>query len=116
MLGRLGNRWTVLVVVALMERPMRFNELRREVLGISQQMLTRTLKGLERDGLVCREVRATVPPQVEYRLSPLGRSLAKPLLELTSWIVDHLTEIRSHERAYDDAEDAGRRTGSMVRA
>lgn len=90
---------------------MRFNEIKREVLGISQQMLTRTLKALERDGLVCRQVRATVPPQVEYRLSPLGHSLAKPLLGLTSWIVDHLSEIREHEAAFDRAEDLGLRAG-----
>jgi len=71
-LGRMGDKWTVLTIAMLAERPRRFNELKRLIGGISQQMLTRTLKALERDGMVTRKVHPTVPPQVEYGMTRLG--------------------------------------------
>jgi len=92
-LRRVGDKWSVLVVVLLGRRPYRFNELHRAIATISQRMLTRTLRGLETDGLVHREVFPTTPPSVEYRLTPLGRSLLVPLSALADWVVEHRTEI-----------------------
>ncbi|HEY3870428.1 MAG TPA: helix-turn-helix domain-containing protein [Actinocrinis sp.] len=92
-LRRVGDKWTVLVVVLLGQRPYRFNELHRAIRGISQRMLTRTLRGLEEDGLVHREVFATVPPSVEYRLTELGQSLLGPLSAVADWAVQHREQI-----------------------
>ncbi|WP_017584813.1 winged helix-turn-helix transcriptional regulator [Nocardiopsis ganjiahuensis] len=88
-LRRVGDKWTVLVVVLLGQRPHRFNELHRGIEAISQRMLTRTLRGLENDGLVHREVFPTVPPSVEYSLTPMGRTLLEPLSALAAWAVEH---------------------------
>lgn len=101
LLGRVGDKWTVLVVKTLVEESCRFNVLKRRVGGISQQMLTRTLKQLERDGMVARTVRPTVPPQVEYALTGLGRSLAVPVLALAAWSFDHLPQIHANRANYD---------------
>lgn len=79
LLARVGDKWTVLVVGTLCSGPMRFNEIRRAVDGISQRMLTLTLRGLERDGLVTRTVFPTIPPRVDYELTELGRTLKEPL-------------------------------------
>jgi DNA-binding HxlR family transcriptional regulator len=84
-LSRVGDKWSVLIVVLLNCGPMRFNALRRSVEGISQRMLTLTLRGLERDGIVTRTVEPTTPPSVEYALTPLGRSLLKPIEALAAW-------------------------------
>jgi len=92
-LRRVGDKWSVLVVVLLGKRPYRFNELHRGIATISQRMLTRTLRGLETDGLVHREVLPTNPPSVEYRLTPLGQSLLVPLSALADWAVENRTEI-----------------------
>lgn len=100
-LGRVGDKWTVLIIVALFERALRFNEVKRAVNGISQQMLTRTLKNLERDGMVLRTVHPTVPPQVEYALTPLGRSLSDPVIQLGQWARLNLTAIQGHRAEYD---------------
>lgn len=86
---RLGDRWSMLVVVLLGGRAHRYNELHRAIEGISQRMLTRTLRTLETDGLVRREVHPTVPPSVEYSLTPLGRSLLGPVSALADWAVEH---------------------------
>lgn len=102
-LGRIGDKWTVLVVMSLGERPRRFNDLKRRIGGVSQQMLTRTLKALERDGMVSRTVRPTVPPQVEYSLTPLGVSLAEPVGALGDWAFARLAEINERRAAYDAA-------------
>ena len=92
-LDRIGGKWTVLIVVALQPRAKRFGELRREVGGISQKMLTQTLRSLERDGLVLRRVKPSSPVSVEYELTRLGRSLVPVLVELTDWAVAAMPEI-----------------------
>jgi DNA-binding HxlR family transcriptional regulator len=88
-LARIGDKWTVTVVAALWQGPLRYNELQRAVDGISQRMLTLTLKGLEQDGLVERTVFPTIPPRVDYELSDLGRKLVVPLHALYEWAVEH---------------------------
>jgi DNA-binding HxlR family transcriptional regulator len=108
-LNRVGDKWTMQVVVVLRGQPHRFNELRRQVDGISQQMLTRTLKVLERDGLVARTVLGTSPPQVEYALTPFGFSLAEPVRELANWArgnIDALYENRARYDAHNGASDS----------
>ncbi|QYA14643.1 helix-turn-helix transcriptional regulator [Rhizobium sp. AB2/73] len=100
-LSRVGDKWTVQVVIALRDRSRRFNDLKREVNGISQQMLTRTLKILERDGLVARSVRPTTPPQVDYALTELGCSLSEPVRQLARWARTNLATIHDHRRNYD---------------
>jgi DNA-binding HxlR family transcriptional regulator len=84
-LSRIGDKWTVLVVALLGDGPKRFNEIKRLVGGISQRMLTLTLRGLERDGLVTRTVYPTIPPRVDYELTDLGRSLLPPVAALGDW-------------------------------
>jgi len=101
-LSRMGDKWTILTIAMLAEQPRRFNELKRLIGGISQQMLTRTLKALERDGMVTRKVHPTVPPQVEYGLTKLGRSLAVPLIQLGTWVLDHLSKIEAHRALHDE--------------
>lgn len=100
-LSLVGDKWTVLIVMVLRERPRRFNDIKRTVGGISQQMLTLTLKALERDGMVKRTVHPTVPPQVEYELKPLGHSLAEPVIKLGEWAGAHLEEIEANREKYD---------------
>ncbi len=101
LLSRVGDKWTVLIVKALEARPRRFNELKREVGGISQQMLTRTLRMLERDGMVARTVYPTVPPSVEYALTGLGESLAVPVMALADWTFAHLPQIHANRTQFD---------------
>jgi DNA-binding HxlR family transcriptional regulator len=103
-LSRVGDKWTMQVIVALRERPWRFNELKRYVGGISQQMLTRTLKLLERDGMILRTVTPTTPPQVEYALTDLGRELSEPVRQLALWAVAHLDTIDRNREHYDEAD------------
>ena len=88
-LARIGDKWTVMVVGALHQGPMRYNQIRRAVEGISQRMLTLTLKGLEEDGLVTRTMYPTIPPRVDYELTDLGRKLIVPLGILYDWAVEH---------------------------
>ena len=97
----IGDKWTVQVVVVLHKQPRRFNDLKRNITGISQQMLTRTLKALERDGRVTRTVRDTTPPQVEYALTALGRSLSKPVRSLADWTIGHRDAIRECRHRFD---------------
>lgn len=100
-LSLVGDKWTVMIVMVLRERPTRFNEIKRNVGGISQQMLTRTLKALERDGMVTRTVHSTVPPQVVYSLTALGSSLSEPVIQLGTWAEKHLEEIEGNRISYD---------------
>lgn len=102
-LGQVGDKWTVQVVVALTDRPRRFNDLKRHVEGISQQMLTRTLKALHRDGMVEPTVRADTPPQVDYALTPLGRSLSEAVRQLAQWAVEHHSVIRENRLRHETA-------------
>jgi DNA-binding HxlR family transcriptional regulator len=105
-LDRIGDRWTVLVVGSLSGGVMRFSELGRRIDGISQKMLTQTLRGLERDGLVTRTVHAEVPPRVEYELTSTGRTLIAPLAALDAWARAHMPAIEDARRRYDDAASA----------
>jgi DNA-binding HxlR family transcriptional regulator len=100
-LSRVGDRWTMPVVVALYDQPRRFNEIKRHIGGISQQMLTRTLKTLQRDGVVERTVRSTTPPQVDYALTALGRSLSEPVQQLALWVIANRASIRDNRFRYD---------------
>ncbi len=103
-LARIGDKWSVLTVMLLRKGPRRFNELKREIGGISQRMLTFTLRGLERDGLVTRTVFATVPPRVDYELTPLGHSLREPVEGLGNWAFAHIAAIESARRAFDERQ------------
>lgn len=103
-LSRVGDKWSVQVVVQLGEGPKRFNELRRIVGGISQRMLTLTLRGLERDGLVTRTVYPTIPPRVDYQLTGLGCSLLKTVRALGDWAIQNRDEILAARRRFDAAE------------
>jgi DNA-binding HxlR family transcriptional regulator len=100
-LDRVGDKWSVLIVGMLGDGPMRFSELKRSIDRISQRMLTLTLRGLERDGLVTRTVYATIPPQVEYALTELGRTLLEPVRAISSWAGDHRTEITQARVRFD---------------
>ena len=105
-LGRVGDKWTVLIVVLLGDGPKRFNEIKRTVGGISQRMLTFTLRGLERDGLVTRTVFPTSPQRVEYELTQLGSTLWEAVEPLGSWARAHLGEIlKSREQFDENAEN-----------
>lgn len=101
LLDRIGDRWTVLVVGTLVDGPRRFTEIRRAVEGVSQKMLTQTLRGLERDGLVTRSVYAEVPPRVEYELTPTGRTLLEPLKALEQWSIEHFGHVAKSWADYD---------------
>jgi len=101
LLDRIGDRWTVLVVGALDGRPRRFTEIATEVAGISQKMLTQTLRSLERDGFVTRTAYPVVPPHVEYELTELGRSLQNPLRMLERWAIENMDTVVSRQGAYD---------------
>lgn len=102
-LGRIGDKWTVQVIVLLRRQPERFNSIKRQVPKISQQMLTRTLKALERDGLINRTVRNTTPPQVEYSLTEAGVSLSGTVRHLAIWALAHREYIGSSRARYDRA-------------
>ncbi|HUZ13133.1 MAG TPA: helix-turn-helix domain-containing protein [Caulobacteraceae bacterium] len=100
-LARVGDKWSVLIVSLLGDGPRRFNEIRRMVGGISQRMLTLTLRGLERDGLVTRTVFPTVPPRVDYELTELGRSLWEPVAALGGWARANQDRIEAARRRFD---------------
>jgi DNA-binding HxlR family transcriptional regulator len=102
-LSRVGDKWSVLVVMLLGNEPRRFNELKRMIGGVSQRMLTLTLRGLERDGLVKRTVFPTIPPRVDYELTELGRSLQEPVKALGLWAFEHHMEIENARKKFDEA-------------
>lgn len=107
-LSRVGDKWSVLVVSILGRGSMRFNELKRAVDGVSQRMLTLTLRTLERDGLVMRTVYPSVPPRVEYELTALGRSLLQPVSALAAWAIEHRGAIDSAQRKFDAKADSAK--------
>lgn len=102
-LDRLGDKWSTLIVIALARRPHRFGEIRRAVPDISKRMLTQTLRDLERDGLISRQVFPTKPPSVEYRLTELGESLLEPLNALVAWAEANQARIGAARAAFDAA-------------
>jgi len=106
MLARIGDKWSLLIVSTLGERPMRFNELRRSIEDISQKMLSATLKVLERDGLVSRTVAPSVPPQVVYALTDLGRELLCPVNALAEWTAANTERIMTARADYDARAEA----------
>ncbi len=101
LLSRVGDKWTVLVVNLMGGGPKRFSEIKREVGGISQRMLTLTLRALERDGLVTRTVTPSIPPRVDYELTDLGRSLLVPVQALGSWALSNRARIEQARRKFD---------------
>jgi len=121
-LNRIGDKWSVMIVGYLKRKTMRFNELRHAIGGISQRMLTLTLRNLERDGLVTRTVYPEIPPRVEYELTELGRTLTEPLDALWNWAAEHQNAVGSARRDYDathaqsaEAHPAERRYAGAVR-
>ncbi|MBB3763164.1 winged helix-turn-helix transcriptional regulator [Sphingomicrobium lutaoense] len=106
-LNRVGDKWSMLIVMVLATGSRRFNELKREIDGISQRMLTRSLRGLERDGLVSRTVTPTIPPRVDYELTELGHSLRLPVKALGDWAIEHIDCIREAQKRYDARESEG---------
>jgi DNA-binding HxlR family transcriptional regulator len=101
-LDRIASKWTMLVILALSERPRRYAELQRRVTGVTKKMLTQTLRALERDGLVERRVYDTVPVQTEYELSALGRSLADAVATIRAWAYDNVEDVAGARRRFDD--------------
>jgi DNA-binding HxlR family transcriptional regulator len=100
-LARIGEKWSMLVVMLLRDGSRRFNDIKRNTAGISQQMLTRTLRGLERDGIVTRTILPASPPQVEYSLTELGHSMSEPVLALGQWVRGHIAEFEAARVQYD---------------
>jgi DNA-binding HxlR family transcriptional regulator len=103
-LDRIGDKWTVLAVLLLRDGPLRFTELRDGIGRIAPKVLTQTLRRLERDGLITREVFAEVPPRVVYALTPMGQSLIKPIQAVSEWAEQHLPAISAAQQQYDGRE------------
>jgi DNA-binding HxlR family transcriptional regulator len=106
-LARVGDKWSVYIVATLGGGPLRFSELRRKIEGISQRMLTLTLRGLERDGLVTRTVYPTVPPSVEYALTALGKTLIDPVMTLVAWAEKNRGRIQDSRDRFDRHQKSG---------
>ena len=102
-LNRVGDKWSMLIVMLLARGPKRFSELKRAIDGISQRMLTLSLRNLERDGLVSRHVTPTIPPRVDYELTELGQSLREPVQGLGAWAMAHIDCIRAAQQRYDES-------------
>lgn len=100
-LDRLSDKWSTLIILLLEHETKRFSELQRAIDGISQKMLTQTLRSLERDGLVSRKLYAEVPPRVEYTLTPLGHTLCAPLNAIRDWSETHIDEVTAAQQCYD---------------
>jgi DNA-binding HxlR family transcriptional regulator len=103
-LSRIGDKWSVLVVAHLGSGPLRFNEIRRQIGGISQKMLTTTLRGLERDGYLTRTVTPSIPPRVDYALTDLGRDLLDPIRSLEAFARRNQAQIAAARRVFDEAQ------------
>jgi DNA-binding HxlR family transcriptional regulator len=102
-LDRIGDKWSILMIMTLAMRPQRFSELHRAIRDISKRMLTQTLRDLERDGLITRHVFPTTPPSVEYRLAPLGQSLLEPMANLIDWADRSYADIHAERARFDAA-------------
>jgi DNA-binding HxlR family transcriptional regulator len=102
LLDRISDKWVTLVICSLEDGPQRFSEVSRRLAGVSQKMLTQTLRTLERDGLVTRTVTASVPVRVDYALTPLGGSLLDPIKHVKAWAERHVPEVLEAQRSYDD--------------
>lgn len=100
-LARVGDKWSILVIGTLGRGPRRFNELKRDVEGVSQRMLTLTVRGLERDGLITRTVTPSIPPRVDYALTDLGRSLLEPVQALGAWAVENRGAVDAARQSFD---------------
>lgn len=101
-LDRIADKWSLYIVAVLANGPRRFNELKRGIDGISQRMLTLTLRGLERDGLLTRTMYPTIPPRVDYELTDMGRTLLKPVMALVNWANDNQVAIAEAQTRFDD--------------
>ena len=106
LLDRISDKWVTLVICSLEDGPQRFSEVSRRLAGVSQKMLTQTLRTLERDGLVTRSVTASVPVRVDYALTPLGQSLLGPIKHVKAWAERHVPEVLEAQRGYDEDRDA----------
>lgn len=115
-LSRVGDKWSILIVAVLRGGPMRFNDLRRSIDRISQRMLTLTLRGLERDGLITRTVTPTTPPRVDYRLTRLGRTLLDPIMALADWAEKNRATVRASQERFDGAGASGGPVSRVPRA
>ena len=104
-LNRVGDKWSMLIVMILSGGPKRFSELKRAIDGSSQRMLTLSLRGLERDGLVTRTVTPTIPPRVDYELTDLGQSLLTPISALSQWALDNVGTIHEAQARFDTERD-----------
>lgn len=104
-IDRIGDKWTLLVLAALGERTVRFSQLRKEIEGVSQKMLTQTLRGMQRDGIVTRTVYPSVPPKVEYALTALGLGLAGVVSSIRLWAYEHMDDIEAARDEYDAAAE-----------
>jgi DNA-binding HxlR family transcriptional regulator len=114
-LERIADKWTLLVIEALEgEGELRFSDLQRRVGSVSQKMLTKTLRQLERDGLVTRRVHAAVPPRVDYRLTPLGESLGESVCGIWMWVGKHMAKVERARRTYDRKSDRSNPTANGV--
>ena len=102
--AQIGDKWSILILFALVDGAERFNSIRKRIEGISQRMLTQTLRDLERDGFVSRTVYPEVPVRVEYELTDMGRGLTKSVWGLVSWANDHLDAIKAARSAYDSPQ------------
>lgn len=100
--AQIGDKWSMLVMFALVDGPDRFNSLKSRIVGISQRMLTQTLRDLEREGYVSRTLYPEVPVRVEYELTPMGKSIVSPLYQLVAWAETHHEEIRQSRKDYDN--------------
>jgi DNA-binding HxlR family transcriptional regulator len=109
LLDRVGDRWTVQVLEALGDGRLRYSELASRIDGVSQKMLTQTLRALERDGLVCRTIYPVIPPHVEYRLTDLGQSLLRPIHALRAWAVRNVKDVRAARDLYEKQRSEPRR-------
>lgn len=101
MLERIADKWTLIVIDALEDEKLRFTELQRRVTGVSQKMLTKTLRQMERDGLVTRQIHPVIPPRVDYELTPLGESLGEAVCSVWIWVEKHLKNVSKARAAFD---------------